>query len=250
MKTKFLIIATGWNCQEFVSKCVESVRKQRYEGEVTAVFISDGSTDDTAKNIQKSISGLPNDFHAMISDVNCGAACRRHKAIEQFKPDPETAIMFLGLDDELLPGALGRIDNEYNRGKWMTYGNWKDQHGKGLPVEFKLTFPKEVHENRSYREVMYRSTAPNTFLAKLYYKIPATDLMIDGSWIQTCTEGEIMYSCLEMCGKDRIGIIRDYIYLYNRMRPSGSQRRFGKVKREVLDIIASRPKRPLYEDIA
>jgi len=248
MKTKFLIIASGWNCQEFVSNCVESVSKQRYDGEVTAVFISDGSTDNTAKKIKTAIFQTPN-FHAMISDVNCGAACRRHKAIEQFKPDPETVIMFLGLDDELLPSALEHIDSQYDKGKWMTYGNWKDQHGKGLPVDFKLTFPKEVHDARSYRDVTYRSTAPNTFKAKLYYKIPVQDLMIDGKWLQTCTEGEVMFSCLEMCGKDRIGIIRDYIYLYNRMRPSGSQRRFGAVKQDVLRVITSRSKRAIFEQM-
>jgi glycosyltransferase involved in cell wall biosynthesis len=248
MKTKFLIIASGWNCQEFVFDCVNSVKAQEYDGEFSAIFISDGSSDNTAKKIQLAISGMDN-FHAMIADKNCGAACRRHKAIEQFKPDGETVVMFLGLDDRLLPNALNRIDAEYARGKWMTYGNWKDQHGEGLPKDFKLTFPAQVHKERSYRNVLYRSTAPNTFKAKLYSKIPIKDLMINGKWIETCTEGEVMFSCLEMCGKDRIGVIKDEIYLYNRMRASGSQKRFGKIKQDVLKIITSRPKKALFEDM-
>ena len=249
----FLIIASGWNCKDFVRDCVQSISKQKASGRIDAVFISDGSNDGTDMEIIRWTkffepkTGV--NFHAHIYSENMGATCRRHKAIERLNPSNETVIVFVGLDDELANGCIKEIEKQYQAGKWMTYGNWKNQQGKGLPQWFDLEFPDEIHALRDYRKVLYRSTAPNTFKAKLYKKIPVADLFIDGQWIQTCTEGEVMFSCLEMCGKDRIGIIKKAIYKYNQHRRTGSIKRFGSIKQDVLKIITSRPKRKLFEDL-
>ncbi len=54
------------------------------------------------------------------------------------------------MDDELLPNCLNRISKEYESGKWMTYGNWIDQHKQGLPAGFNLYFDKEIHDNNRH----------------------------------------------------------------------------------------------------
>jgi hypothetical protein len=146
------------------------------------------------------------------------------------------------MDDELLPNCLNRISEEYEKGKWMTYGNWIDQNKQGLPQDFKLHFDEKTHQNNSYRKVLYRSTAPNTFYAWLFKLIPQDDFKIDGEWITSTTESEAMFSCLEMSGKEKIGVIQDYIYFYRRNLSTGTLKRLGAgFKHKLYNVIIQRP---------
>jgi glycosyltransferase involved in cell wall biosynthesis len=248
---RFEVICTGWNCLSYVDKCVRSVQKQTY-GNWHLHLISDGSTDGTGEALKRYVSEKVS-IH--IFDENLGAAKRRMDCIRPL--DSESVCLLLGMDDELLPNCLNRVRQEYDKGKWMTYGNWKDQRGSGMPDSFNLDFDAETHRNRDYRKVLYRSTAPNTFKKFLFDQIPDEDFQLNGKWIDSTTESELMFSCLEMCGKERIGIIKDHIYLYNRGRVGGTlQRTFefeGKkmsgadYKMKVIyPEIVKRPKKPLF----
>jgi len=241
----FLIIVTGYNCEKYVEKCYESLRAQTL-GNFVAYFIDDGSTDETNVLI-RAIGYVHSDsrFTCCTGRENNGAASRRYAAIGEFGK-PNDIIVLLGMDDQLLPDALETIAKEYDNGKWMTYGNWIDQHGKGLPETFELDFPDAIHEARDYRKVKYRSTAPNTFYKFLFDKIPAEDFKVDGQWIKATTESPLMFACLEMCGKERIGVIKKPIYLYNIGRPDNARRRFGSEYQDhIYQTVISRPKKNL-----
>lgn len=249
---KFEIICTGWNCKDYVGKCVHSVINQTIQN-FHLHLIDDGSTDGTADIIRK-YSGHPK-ISIHIHTENKGAALRRMQVIRSL--DDDSVCLLLGMDDELLPGCLERVKKEYKAGKLMTYGNWKDQHGHVLPESFDLDFDEKTHQNRDYRKVLYRSTAPNTFKKFLFNQITDEDFKLNGKWIDSTTESELMFSCLEQCGKERIGIIREPIYLYNRNRKGGTlERKYevdGKLisgkdyKYLIYDEIVKRPKKPLYE---
>lgn len=243
---KVLIIATGYNCEGYAEKCIASVQAQTYQN-YEAVFISDGSTDKTGGMIVQYCDKVKDErLIPKLYSINNGAAKRRYDAIKEYAKDKETVILLLGLDDELMPNCLERIKKEYDNGKWMTYGNWKNQHGKMLPKGF-LNFPDIIHNDRSYRKVQYRSTAPNTFKRFLFDQIPEDDFKINGEWIKSTTESELMFSCLEMCGKHMIGVIEDPIYLYNENLPGGTLKRLGvKYKYDIYNQVIQRPKKPLY----
>ena len=240
----FLIVSSGYNCNELAHKCIASVLKQTYKN-FTAVFISDGSSDGTL-----TLENIPKELHdervwIELNPDNVGAAKRRYDAIKQYADDEETVVLLLGLDDELMPNCLERIAKEYEQGKWMTYGNWKDQTGWMLPNGF-LNFKEETHNDRSYRKVEFRSTAPNTFKRFLFDRIPPSDFTLNGKWIDSTTESELMFSCLEMCGKERIGVIQEPIYLYNRNLPGGTLKRLGvKYKYDIYAKVIAREKKPL-----
>lgn len=242
---RFIIIATGYNCAEYVAKCIESVKAQSYTNWIMYV-VSDGSTDNTGKEALKHIG--ENILVAECPD-NLGAAYRRYEAIQHSKGNPEDVICLLGLDDELTPNALERVKQEYDNGKWMTYGNWVNQHGKGLPLNFQLDFEESTHKARSYRTVKYRSTAPNTFKKKLYDKIPIERHKVIGHWPKSDTESEAMFSCLEMCGKERIGIIKEPIYIYNQRQKMSARERLGSNYQDgIYAEVIKRTKMPLYEE--
>ena len=242
-RPKFLIVVTGFNCAEFVPGCMASINAQTYNN-FEAVFVDDASTDSTWMQITRCRNEKNATWEIRKNDKNMGAAFNRYMEIKS-RPD-DFIILLMGMDDMLFPDALKKISEYYERGAWMTYGNWIDQHGAGLPADFALHFDEQTHADRSYREVKYRSTAPNTFYAHLFKRIPPEDFKLNGEWIDTTTESEVMFSCLEMCGKDRIGVIEEPIYIYNRNLPGGTQRRLGQdYKNKVYQQIIKRTKREL-----
>ena len=240
---KFLIIFSGLNCGNNIKKCFTSLIDQTYKN-FKAILISDGSTDTTANELTK-VKNIDSRISVEIYEDNKAAAYRRYYAINNSGVDEETVIILVGLDDHLFPNALMTIKQQYDSGKWMTYGNWISQHGKMLPAGF-LHFDEETHKNRDYRKVLYRSTGLNTFKKFLFDNIPVNDFKIDGKWIDSTTESELMFSCLEMCGKDKIGIIEKAICQYNQNLPGGTLLRLGSdYKYKIYNQIILRPKKNL-----
>jgi len=242
---RFIVVVTGYNCTKYVRACYESIVAQTYRN-FACVFVSDGSTDTTEYTIEKTVTDPR--FFKIYHKKNEGAAKRRLEVLQNFG-DKTDVVVLVGMDDRLLPNALEKIAEQYVSGKWMTYGNWIDQNGEGLPENFDLDFDAYVHNTRDYRQVKYRSTAPNTFYKFLFDRIPSCDFKLFGKWIDSTTESEVMFSCLEMCGKDRIGIIREPIYIYNKNLPSGTLKRLGvQYKYRIYEQIVKRPKRNLLTD--
>lgn len=251
---KYVFVVTGFNCVTLAEKCVESLKRVKFNGEWRAILCSDGSTDGTTQYVHE-VARTDERFSAQHTTENMGATFQRHHAIMDSNLDDEDVILLIGLDDEVLPDILTEVDKQYKNGKWMTYGNWIDERGKTLAdMRFTIHYSKGVHEHRAYRQDDYRATAVNTFKFFLYKEIPAKDLIINDRWITTTTESEIMFSCMEMCGFHRIGVIEKPIYMYNRNLPKRSLNRLGNkygldlgraYKYEILDIIKKRPKRNL-----
>jgi len=239
---RFFVLVTGYNCDGYVDKCYSSLIKQTYSN-FYSVFVSDGSTDSTDSKI-KQIKDTR--FYSYSTKENYGAAHVRYNAIKQYCTDPNDIICLLGMDDELMPNALEVVKKEYEQGRWMTYGNWIDNTGYSLPDRFRLDFPEQVHKSRSYRKEIYRSTALNTFKRFLFDNLNEEDFKVNGEWIKATTESNIMFSCMEMSGRNRIGVVRDKIYLYNRR---GSMSTVSYRGREYQDFIynniINRPKKEL-----
>lgn len=243
---RFFIISTGWNCPQYVEKCIKSIRAQTYNNHVTWC-VADGCERTYLEVERVGKVRLLGNYNEEGAHTNYGAAYSRDRVMKYAKPDD--IVVFLGMDDELLPNALERINEEYEAGKLMTYGNWINQDGHGLPESFELDFSDEVHADRSYRKVRYRSTAPNTFRRFLYDCIKPEDLKLNGEWYKATTESEVMFSCLEQCGKDRIGVIKEPIYLYNQNREQMARHRFGvQYQERIYSHVVSKTKRPLWNE--
>jgi hypothetical protein len=186
-------------------------------------------------------------FSYELHNDNQGAAKRRWDAIKKYATDSEDIILLLGMDDYLMHNALAEIKEHYDAGMWMTYGNWQDQFGQRLSDDF-LDFDEQTHESRDYRKVYYRSTAPNTFKRFLFDQLTPADFQVNGEWIRATTESNLMLSCLEMCGKEKIGVIKKPIYIYNkRGRYSTKNVRGATYQKSIYQNVINRPKKELYE---
>lgn len=240
-RVMFHIVASGYNCEAYAAKLVRSVLSlQNHDWHLH--LINDGSTDRTNQIINTFVCER---ITVYSHTENKGAAFRRWEVIHLLPGND--IVLLIGLDDELFPDCLDVVQAQYDKGVWMTYGNWVNQHGNMLPDGF-LFFDDETHANRDYRKVQYRSTGPNTFYKFLFDKIPVEDFQLNGKWIDSTTESELMFSCLEMCGRDRIGVIEQAICLYNENRLGGSLNRLGRAyKMSIYNQVIQRPKKPLFE---
>jgi glycosyltransferase involved in cell wall biosynthesis len=222
---KIHVISTGYNCAEYVQGCYDSVKSQQVDCEVTHWLVDDASTDNMGAFSMMS----------WLTVIRQGAANLRHQVMQRKKIKKDDIIVLLGMDDELLPGALQKIYEAHRNGAWVTYGNWQNQHGK-------LNRCTLEHKNQT-RAGAYLFTAPNSFRAGLYRRIDVERLKVWGEWQHVCTEVEVMYSCIEMAGWDRVKAIAEPIYMYRERLPSGTIAQYGaNFKRKVLQEIQSRPK--------
>jgi glycosyltransferase involved in cell wall biosynthesis len=227
---KIHVISTGYNCAEYVQGCYDSVKSQQVDCEVIHHLYDDASTDKFGFFADK--NNLPITY---TNEERRGAASARHEVMQRKKIKKDDIIVLLGMDDELLPGALQKIYEAHRDGAWVTYGNWQNQYGK-------LNRCTLEHKNQT-RTGAYLFTAPNSFRAGLYRRIEVERLKVWGEWQHVCTEVEVMYSCIEMAGWDRVKAIAEPIYMYRERLPSGTIAQYGaNFKRKVLQEIQSRPK--------
>lgn len=246
---RFVIISTGWNCENNVYKNFLSVCNQTYK-DWLLVMIDDGSNEDkTAEEVSKIVSEK---VKIEIYNDNKGAAYRRYYSIHKYA-ESEDVVVLLGMDDELRSTALEKIKEQYDSGKLMTYGNWIDSEGKMLPTGF-LDFSEETHKERNYRKERFRATGLNTFKKKLFNEFTEECFKFEGEWIKATTESNLMFSLLEMCGKERIGVIYKPICVYNLRGKMCAKFRFGKeYQLKIYNNVISKEKRNLfshYENIS
>lgn len=236
---RFLIICTGYNCEEFVKPCINSINAQTYKNfEVS--FVDDGSTDNSVAEFKKIDSEITFEFKHYKRARNKGTYYAREEAIAWAKN--YDIIVMLDMDDALMPHALERAAMEYEKKNiLMTYGNYQYSNGTVCPV--RLEYSELIHMTRDYRaDGTWRCTHLRTFKRELHEALPKWDLT--QAEINSYPDVELLFSMLEMSGKDRIGVIHDPIYIYNTSNPISTLKRFGKDYAGYNEI-CRRPKRDL-----
>lgn len=235
---KFLIVVTGWNWDRYVWPCLRSIEAQAYNNYVISV-VDDGSTDGSQNEIADYYIGHDRDMNVQYNKANSGTYYARDKAVKQCKFDYDVIVLLDG-DDQLMPNALEVVTKQYEQGKLMTYGSWENQlHER---CEMDIEYSDRVHADRSYRQDTFRCTHLRTFHRNLYESIPKWD--ITKSERESYPDAEILFSMMEMAGRDRIGVVKECIYMYNETNPNRTLKRFGKDDAGYAEICA-RPKREI-----
>jgi glycosyltransferase involved in cell wall biosynthesis len=233
---RFLIVTAGWNCEQYVERCLNSIKAQTYKN-YKVLAIDDCSDDNT--------------WHKITDNAVDGIMAMRHAEkrggmfnyflIPQAKENYDV-ICFVGLDDWLEPNALELTAEQYKQGKLHTYSAYKNTDGF---VYTDLFYSEEIQKNRTYRSDKYRCTGFVSCTRELFMAVNLPE--------QCPVEETIYYNLefsmqlLELAGSERIRVITEPIYNYNHNRPDNTANRFGR-NPEVYKKIMSRPKRELYEN--
>ena len=230
---RFLIIVAGWNCEPYVKGCLESIKAQTYK-DFDVVVVDDCSTDNTFAEVQFYAEG---NWTVHRNPVNMGGFFNFDDWTRECL-DYDIAVPF-ALDDIMKPNALELIAKEYDKGAWMTYGTYINKDGF---IYQDLDYPEHIHQTRDYRKDKFRCTGLRTYYKKLYEKtqVPPMDEIERKQYYDL----EYAFQLMEMCGKDRIGVIKEPIYEYNNKNPN-STASLNKFEREKYNEICKRQKKEL-----
>ncbi len=107
-QTSVTVVVPVYNGELLIGRCLESVFRQSYRGDIEVIVVDDGSTDRTVDVVERFKDGRI----SVISQKNQGPAAARNASIERAKGQ---YLAFLDADDYWEPGFLehtvGFLDN-------------------------------------------------------------------------------------------------------------------------------------------
>lgn len=237
MEQKLKIIINCGACENWIGKCLRSLRSQSY-GSWAAYVTVDPWGDETLRAASLARDGDNRIFlHAndrrAYSTANLVAAIRRSQA------DPDDIIVQLDGDDWFYTReALEVIVDTYRRTDcWLTYGswissiraaaadsgsngngasrNWSRQHGK---------WPAYPEDTDDYRRTEWLATSIRTWKKWLWDLIDDADLRDQtGRYYTVAQDHAIMFPMLEMSGPSRARHISETLMVYNVENPNRSE---------------------------
>lgn len=148
-------------------------------------------------------------------------------------------VVFLDLDDQLLPGAFERVRVVYRDSKtWVTHGSYRTM--SGAPARFNGPYPKG---NRKIRNAPWRASHLRTARLGLVRRLKLEHFLgPDGNWLDVCFDMASMFPLIEMAGIERVKYIPDEIYLYNDLNPRNDHKIRGEEQKKVERWLRSQPK--------
>ena len=231
MNNKFKIIIPSYNNEDWIECNVSSVLNQTYTN-YEVLYINDTSTDNTLNKINELKSNYNLDNWTIINNLtNKGAMYNYFEHLNDFITDDEDILIHLDGDDWLYDeNVLEKLNNFYNDKEcWMTYGGFvcygDQKQGSALEEEIttKLPYPQNtpypdfIHDYKLYRKDQWRASHLRTFKGFLINSLDKNDLrsLIDKNYYWHAADLAMMFPCMEMCGKERIGVVDFYTCVYN-----------------------------------
>ena len=217
---RFIIVTPSYNNSEWVEYNLASVLNQTYEN-WALVYVDDCSTDDTYEKVSEILKDNPK-CKVIKNETNKGAAYNYIEYIRYFFPEDNDIIVHLDGDDWLYDETvLEKLNALYNEEDyWMTYGKFVCWDGSGGVTE---SFPQGsayddfIHNHKLYRRDQWRASHLRTYKYFLWNSINRDDLKsrFDGEYFWHASDLAWAYPALEMCPKDKIGVVDFNTHVYN-----------------------------------
>jgi len=219
-QNKFTIIVPSFNNEEWVENNLASILNQTYTN-YRVIYIDDASTDETYSRVVQIVGDLPN-WKVLRNIENKGAAYNYIEHIKAFSPEDNEILVHLDGDDWFYDErVLDNLNSFYNKKDcWMTYGDFVSYDGTGMLTR---AFPQGtphhdyIHKHKLYRVDEWKASHLRTYKYFLWKAMDEEDLIskIDGKYFWHATDLAWAYPCMEMCSKDKIGVVNFLTYVYN-----------------------------------
>lgn len=247
MNFKFKIVIPSYNNENWIEHNIASVLNQTLQ-DYEVLYINDASTDNTLQLVSEIVKDLPN--WKIVSNKNNmrrGYNVSPHNEnIKNFVKDTEDVLVFVDGDDWLFDeNVLLNLKNFYeNTGCWMTYGGMVcyPSGKEGYPQN--THYSEEVHSKKLYRKDHWRASHLRSFKWGLYNKIKEEHMIYKktGEYYFHAEDLATSYPCLEMCPKNKIGVLDFFSYVFNES-PSNRERGINReneagfdLEREIRDL--------------
>ena len=219
-QNKFTIITPSYNNVEWVEFNLASVLNQTYNN-YRVIYIDDASTDGTYDKVISIVGDLPN-WKVVRNKTNKGAAYNYAEYIKALFPDDDEILVHLDGDDWLYDeNVLENLNKFYNKKDcWMTYGDFVCYDGVGAATKSfpqGTPYPDFIHKYKLYRRDVWRASHLRTYKYFLWKAIDKDDMTsrIDGEYFWHASDLAWAYPALEMCPKEKIGVVDFLTCVYN-----------------------------------
>jgi glycosyltransferase involved in cell wall biosynthesis len=219
-QNKFKIIVASYNNEEWVEYNLASILNQTYTN-YHVMYVDDCSTDKT-NELVNSIVGSNDKFTVIKNEVRVGEeAIYNYVRFYETLEDDEICVSMCGDDWLFDEHVLEKLNNFYNeRDPWMTYGEFYAYDGSESVVKANpqnTHYPDLIHEHKLYRRDVWRASHLLTFRGFLAKAINLDDIksMQSGKWYHHAPDLAVAYPCLEMCPKEKIGVVDFPTYVWN-----------------------------------
>lgn len=221
-QNKFKIIIASYNNEDWVEYNIASVLNQTYDN-YHVYYVDDCSTDKTNEIVRSLVDGNEK-FTIIRNEENLGSSgdtiynyVRFYETLE----DDDICVHMCGDDWLIDEHVLYKLNQFYNeKDVWMSYGEFyaydgSDQVIKANPQN--THHPDFVHKFKLYRRDVWRSGHLLTLRGFLAKAMDLNDIKStrDGKWYYHAPDLAITYPCLEMCPKEKIGVVDFPTYVWN-----------------------------------
>lgn len=214
---RFKIVINCGPCEDFIGRCLDSVKEQSYT-DFEAWVRTDPCGEDTPR---RALLAAGDDTRFRVHH-NARRQYSLHnlvRAIGESKADPEDVIVTLDGDDWFSDKhALRIIAETYDEFDcWLTYGSWLS-NVLGLSGRRNGMWPAYPEGTTEFRKHRFLGTAVRTWKKWLWDCLKDSDLR-DGSgkYVRVSEDQMIMIPMLEMCGTEKARHIAAPIMTYNKL---------------------------------
>lgn len=221
-QNKFKIIIASYNNEDWAEYNIASILNQTYNN-YSVMYVDDCSTDKT----NQIVSNLTKDndrFTIIRNEVNIGAdGAAIYNYVRFYKDllDDEICVAMCGDDWLIDDHVLENLNKFYNeRDVWMTYGEFYAYDGSDTVTKAdpqNTPYPDFVHTHKLYRRDVWRASHLLTFRGFLGKAVCLDDIksLKEGKWYYHAPDLAFAYPCLEMCPRDKIGVVDFPTYIWN-----------------------------------
>lgn len=229
-QNKFKIIIPSYNNEEWVEPNMASIINQTYTN-YDVLYINDASTDSTLEKVNTIIK----DYRLLNFKVITNQQNQKrgfnispfNKHIKNYMDSGEDIIVFVDGDDWLSDNdVLNNLNTFYNKNNsWMTYGGMYCYPSGNVANPQNSEYNNEIHSKNLYRKDLWRASHLRTFKWHLYQKMKKKDLIHQktGKYYFHAEDLSTSFPCLEMCPKEKIGVVSFPTYMFNET-PSNRER--------------------------
>lgn len=232
MKNHFTIVIPAYNCEQWAVRNLNSALRQNYDN-YDIVYVDDCSTDNTLEIVKEVLDKSDKKFKIVSNKENMKAL---HNLYTQIHASQDGTVIVTLDGDDALAGAevLNVLDGHYQDPDcWMTVGSYV-QDDNYMVVSPQVS---DDYWEQNIRQIPWSFSHLRTFRKELFCKIKKKDLLdLDNRFYKCTFDRAMMYPMVEMSGKDRVGLISDILYIYNRNNPISVDRvqRYDQLRIESL----------------
>jgi hypothetical protein len=237
--TSFKFMVVGGPAENYIEKCLNSIKNQDYPNWSAQVVLDPISED---KTFEKAMKFNGDKIKVHLNETRNYNIANFFKAVELLNPSDDDILIMIDADDWLSgPHVLSILKRYYeaNPDLLLTHGSWRSYPNPGVPNNNYAYTEQEFQVG--IRRVRWKGSHLKTFKYKLWKQLKKEDLVYEnGEYYKASGDLAMMYPLLEMAGFKRIQFIPEILLIYNQETSSSDEKIHREEQLNVEQIVRTK----------